>query len=428
MAQPAAPQSSRIEALRRALESGDTAALEAFWREIETAGAPLVEPAPDGDAHLLVTFVWRGSAETRNVVVVRGPAGYDFARNQLAHLGDTSLWYKTYRARRDLRTIYWLSENDSLVPMAEVEESAYQARTAGWLPDPLNPRRYVMERDEEIPGDRDFIASPLELPGAPPQPHATPRDGVPHGKVAMVRLPSAILGNERRVWIYTPPGYITDGDPYALALLFDGLAAIRVLDAPATLDNLLHEGKLPPLVLVCPDSLNNETRLRELLYHQPFVDYLTRELLPWVRARYHITGDPQRALVGGLSAGGVAAVYAAWRAPGVFGKVLSQSGAFWTAPEGDAEGEWLARQLAVSDPIPARFYLDAGLMEVHSSGATGVSLLVSNRHLRDVLRAKGCAVTYAEFNGGHDYLVWRGTLADGLLALLGIEVDDPGVS
>jgi enterochelin esterase-like enzyme len=36
-----------------------------------------------------------------------------------------------------------------------------------------------------------------------------------------------------------------------------------------------------------------------------------------------------------------------------------------------------------------------------------------------VPRAKGYPVAYAELSGGHDYLYWQGTLADGLIALVG---------
>ena len=39
------------------------------------------------------------------------------------------------------------------------------------------------------------------------------------------------------------------------------------------------------------------------------------------------------------------------------------------------------------------------------------------RGMRDALKGHGYDVTYAEFVGGHDYVNWRRTFADGLIAV-----------
>ena len=108
--------------------------------------------------------------------------------------------------------------------------------------------------------------------------------------------------------------------------------------------------------------------------------------------------------------------------------MLCQSGDFSWAPDhihvmgrlADATTEtgWLAKEFIKSAKLPIRFHLDAGTFEVDQVG-TGGNALETSRHMRDVLLAKGYEVYYQQFVGGHDYLSWRGTLADGLIELIG---------
>ena len=100
---------------------------------------------------------------------------------------------------------------------------------------------------------------------------------------------------------------------------------------------------------------------------------------------------------------------------------VAQSPAFWWRPQNEDEPEWLARQFVASPRLPLHFYLDVGLLEDWIEGDEGVSQLVSTRHLRNILQAKGYPVHYAEFSGDHDEICWQGTLADGLMALLNEE-------
>jgi hypothetical protein len=138
------------------------------------------------------------------------------------------------------------------------------------------------------------------------------------------------------------------------------------------------------------------------------------------RNRLTLVPGTASTIVGGASLGGVGAVFAALRRPDVFGNVLSQSGAFWLKGP-DGASEWLCREVTRSPRLALRVYLDAGSLEGRQL-ADGPTQAEANRHLCDALRSKGAAVTYAEFAGGHDQLCWRGTLADGLIALLGAGV------
>jgi enterochelin esterase family protein len=243
---------------------------------------------------------------------------------------------------------------------------------------------------------------------------ATLDRGVPAGRVELQQVHSAILGNQRRVWAYTPPGHAPT-HPCGLLILFDGWSYTQAIPTPVILNNLLAAGRIAPTAAILIDSLDEPTRDRELACYSPFVAFLAEELLPWARERYQIAG---RAIVGGSSYGGLAAAYAAHERPDLFGKVLVQSGSFWWKPDGDPEHEWLARQFAEGPLLSLEWYLSVGRREARARLTP--NQLIAGRHMRDVLRAKGYPVHYHETDGRHDHHSWRMTLADGILALAGV--------
>jgi enterochelin esterase family protein len=368
------------------------------------AGAPLIEPIPGDTDHMLVTFLWRAAQPLRNVVVVGGLAGRGFDR--MAFMEGSDLWYKTYRARADTHTLYHLTPNDSLLPYDQ--EPDWEARTAAWRPDPLNPRIFTHWGADG--------ASELILPAAPSNPWVVPQPGVACGRVEAHRFHSPTFEAERDVWVYTPPAYDTAGEPYRLLLLFDGWDYLASVPAPTILDNLTAERRIPPFVALL---IGSPDRFRELACYAPLNTMLVDELLPWVRQRYHVSADPGATIIGGSSFGGLAAAFAGLRHPQAFGAVLALSSSFHWKPDADGEYEWLARQFAASPRLPVRFYLAVGNLEDINLVMKGPDFIQSSRHMRDVLQAKGYTVSYAEFSGGHDPINWRYSLADGLIALAG---------
>jgi enterochelin esterase family protein len=248
---------------------------------------------------------------------------------------------------------------------------------------------------------------------------------VPAGQVNKHSFRSEILDNVYPVWIYTPPGYSKENEPYGFLVMLDGFFYTNLMPVSTTLDNLLAEKRLPPLVAIMIGTLyHDDTRKRDYGCYPPYIDFLTKELLPWARQDVHLTTDPNLVAIVGASRGGLMAGYIALNMPDVFGNVLCQSGSFGWKPDGDPEQDWLARQYAANPKAPLHFYMEAGLFETDLMMVDGfsINLLASNRHLRDVLQARGYPVHYREFSGGHNTVIYRGTLADGLLALFGGQV------
>ncbi|GAA2818960.1 enterochelin esterase [Kitasatospora sp. CM 4170] len=392
---------------------------EEFWARVAAEGAPLVDPDPDDPAYRLVTFVHRdGPADDPSDAVL---ALVHTVTDKDRHAGDLAPhlmrrrsggWSHTYRLRADHRASYQLYPVRGAVP--GTARADWLRVLDGARPDPLARGARLPARDGRRP------SSVFSLPDAPAQPYAQRRADVPRGRTVTAEVAG------RRVDVHLPAGTGAgtgaDAAPLPVLVLLDGEMWGEVLAVGDTLDNLAADGVIPPTAALLVHTMG-PGRPEDLSCNPDFVDLLADRLLPWAAAEHGTALAPDRTVVAGQSAGGLTAAFAAFRRPDRFGNALCQSGSFWW-PDGtefDAGSEWLTRQFAAEQRRAARFWVEVGLQEW--------MLLTQNRHLRDVLVARGYDVAYHEFNGGHDYACWRGGLADGLIHLLGSparEVRPPG--
>jgi enterochelin esterase-like enzyme len=424
---PHAPAPPETEVSPRIRKIRSQAEADVFWKEIGPNGSPLIEPIKDDPINRFTTFFWRGNADTQRVLLNFPNCSPDPVDCFLHHVEGTDVWYRTLRVDHRLRTTYLLTPNAPSLPTGtKIDDDLVSQITVRSQRDPLNPKAiWDSAKDPDLPSHHG--SSVLEMPDAPPQPWAGKRAGVPAGEIVKQDFASALLKNTRPIFVYLPPGYSKNAQPYDLLVVFDGETFIDVVPTPTTLDNLISEKRIAPTVALMVGNVNG-MRGTELPCNPTFAEFLNSELIRWLRRNYNVTRDPQRVTIGGCSYGGLAATCAAYRHPETFGKVLSQSGSYWWTPPPDpskpdtfapvADPSYVAQLFVNSPKLPVRFYLDAGSLELDRDGKGG-SILVTNRHLRDVLRAKGYEVFYQEFQGGHDYVSWRGTIADGVILLGG---------
>lgn len=410
--------SPRLSALRRAVDERGQEALEAFWAEFTQTGAPLVEPIEGEPREVVVTLLWRPDPPVDDAWVLGGPGSMGL--DPMERLEGTDLFFATYPLPSDTRCTYqFLAGPPPQSPGGPWAPGAVLQLMARARLDPFNPNTVRLPGGEDSPVPEGVVSSVLELPGAPPEPWFGVRPDVPAGALECLWLSSSVLGNRRRVWVYTPAGYDPEGPPYPWLVAFDGKILVDpAFSLPTTLDNLIAAGAVPPLVAVLVDNAGPAARVRELPCSQDFVTFLEGELVPLVRARWRLSADPERAIVAGASFGGLASVFAGLRLPHRFANVISNSGAFWWSRPGD-EPEWLTREVAAGSTVPTRAWLDVGVFERGPAPNGGPGPVDANRRLRDVLAARGCEVHYTEFSGTHHPICWRRTMADALVALTG---------
>lgn len=396
-----------------------------WWQRLQQHGAPLVELISPQQA--CVSFIWRDlygqsqhSPFERVYIDINAVTDHhSFSPQSLHRIAGTDVWFWQTVLPSDWRGSY------SLIPATAEQRPPPPER------DPLlrrqQQRRWWMElfsaaQIDSLNPQRCYgVLSALHLPDAPAQTAWKALNPLQPPAVHHLQWNSAALKVTRSIWLYQ----CGPADPQQpLVLLLDGQVWAQRLPVYDALHYATEQQQLPPALYVLIDAVDAQQRDCDLACNAQFWQALHAELLPQIHALSPHSQQPQRRVLAGQSFGGLAAMYAALHWPQWFGCVLTQSGSFWwpyvellnqaTATAGLTRQGWLTEQLAqqhLSSTAPLRIFQEVGSRED--------VMVTLNRGLAEQLRQAGHTLHYREFNGGHDYLCWRGGLIDGLAWLLG---------
>jgi len=399
--------SPRINLLKSELKNNisNDKIVENFWSELKKSGTPIVEEISEARDTVLVTFLYKGTEDTKNVVVLSDLSRFNCKTSQMEQILGTNIWYKTYEIRNDVRFLYNFSVNDLL-------DDDMDKRLSNLTYDLLNPAKFIFPKYDEDPEDIERVASLVKLPYTDKFYWTVLNSASTKGTVEVHRFHSELLNNERRIWMYTPHGYSKDVPPYGAVVVTDGFEYINMLSAPVVLDNLISEGKIPPMVGIFIDT--GKDRRVELTCNKNFSDFVAKEVMSWALKNYNITNEPNKNVIAGLSLGGLTASFIGLTHSEVFGNVLSQSGSYWWSPKDEDTFNWMSRQYEAVEKLSLKFYLNTGVLE------TPDRIIETNENFRDTLKSKGYSVHYETFKSAHNYIYWGETLANGLISLVEI--------
>lgn len=162
-----------------------------------------------------------------------------------------------------------------------------------------------------------LIASARAAEDVAPKDFDQPRD-VPHGNVAAEKYDSKSLGFERKLTVYTPPGYSKEMKYPVLYLLHgsgdDETGWVQKGSANVILDNLHADGKTAPMIVVMPYGYAappgenprkpNATPEERRAAAEGFRKDLLEDLIPFIDAHYPTIADRDHRALAGLSMGG----------------------------------------------------------------------------------------------------------------------------
>jgi len=256
--------------------------------------------------------------------------------------------------------------------------------------------------------------SVVHVPGPPLGPWEI--SDVPHGVLHHHFYKSAIVGDDRDFYVYTPPGY----DPKAkrrypaLYLLHgysdDASAWTAVGRAHVILDNLLAHGKAKPMIVVMPLGYGapeilapGSPAFRDANLMQRnmerFRQALLTEVIPQIEKAYRVSPDRRARAIAGLSMGAAESLFTGLNTLERFAWI----GAF---SSGGLSQDFDKTFPALDSKANAQLHL------LWIACGTDDRFIGANRKFRESLKSKGIEHTDIETPGAHTWMVWRRNLAE----------------
>lgn len=146
---------------------------------------------------------------------------------------------------------------------------------------------------------------------------------VEHGSVARRWYQSPTIGEQRRITIYTPPGYESSNQSYPVLYLLHGSggdeeAWIALGRTAQIIDNLIAQGKAEPMIIVMPNghTQNTASPTETNRAYNPAMGGGPRkaiasmedsfgDILAFVESNYRVIKDKEHRAIAGLSMGGM---------------------------------------------------------------------------------------------------------------------------
>lgn len=241
---------------------------------------------------------------------------------------------------------------------------------------------------------------------------------IPHGTVTRRWYDSPGLGMDRRITIYTPPGYETSTQKYPVLYLLHGAggdeeAWIALGRTAQILDNLIHQGKAKPMIVVMPngnviqDAAPGEgsmgfykpqfmvPKTMDGTYESAFMD-----IVKFVESSYRVHANKANRAIAGLSMGGFHTMHISRYYPNTFDYVGLYSAAIM--PREDATNKVYNN---IDGTLKTQMKNGYKLYWI-AIGKTDF-LYKANVEYREMLDKMGMEYEYVESEGGHTWRNWR---------------------